>query len=209
MNATNTTSENQQANENLLSRFAVTQEELASIAEMAVGARRDAVDNDPRLAGGMFSYIFGTRKLREVFLLKDWEKYCQDNVEGVRCKKNGTVIIFQNVDCAGNPYKEPKPNSAKGPASARAVAKAHHGDLFENIDPNYKPQTNYDLWYFCVSPIGEAELSRPISVDNGDFTGFHDRIFVTTIDQNRIVKTEIVQSHNEIKQDFDIPVERR
>lgn len=167
-----------------LQQFNVTLAELKDIIHQAVSARNESVDFDPITSPGQLSYIYGTRWLRNVFCSKEWAKYrTKKNIEGVIHPENQTKIIFQNVDEACNPFRLPKPVSAKGSASEELV-RLHQsqGELFSDITQlSSLNDENSSVWYFCVSVVeGEvcAELSRPNKIANGKFDNFMERIFL-------------------------------
>lgn len=162
-----------------LTEFGVTKEDLVQIAQAAVTARYDAVPNDPVSAAGMFSYIYGTRELRNVFTPKGWIADNTHNIESVCDPKTGVKIIFQNAETAAHPH-DPRPLSPKGVASEKIVALATKM-LFPDMEIEEKRKLNGSVWYFFVAVNGDqvtAELSRPLAVINGQFSQFVERIYI-------------------------------
>jgi hypothetical protein len=78
--------------------FEATRRELVEIVKGVVGARADAVENDPVTAEGLFAYIFGTRYLRSIFRSKGYLLHRKDNIEGVSHPARNLRIIYQSVD---------------------------------------------------------------------------------------------------------------
>jgi hypothetical protein len=160
--------------------FAVTRPELIEVARAVVGARADAVDNDPLTAEGQFAYIFGTRATRALWRGKGWLLHRSENIESVEHPKIDWLVTYQSVDLACSPTHDPKAISGKGAGANRFIT--GQGELFppdERIS-EFKPE-NLGAWFYCVSVDGDdvrAELSRPIGVGGGNFDGFYERIFI-------------------------------
>jgi hypothetical protein len=170
-----------------LAEFNVSLAEMLHVVEKVVGARDDAVDNDPLGTPGTFAYIFGTRNLRALWAPKGWEKYREENVEAIREPATGRQIIYQNVDLAGT-ARSPLAIRGKG-AGNRRLVDAGQGSLFPDDEiPEALPALPGALplvWYFCVSDnqrggerhIG-AELSLPLPFKGDNFGGFIQRIII-------------------------------
>src|ERR1700719_2579937 len=77
---------------NRLKPFGVTRDDLIEVVRGVVGARADAVENDPLAAGGLFAYIFGTRFLRSLFRPKGWLIDRDENIEAVKHPKRDLKI---------------------------------------------------------------------------------------------------------------------
>lgn len=165
--------------------FGATREEFWRVVAGVVGARADAVENDPATAEGQFAYIYGTRFLRSLLRTKGYLLYREDNVEGVQHPDRNLKIIYQSVDLAASWLHNPRPVSAKRSGSERIVDSAQ-GSLFtpEELSSaqaiTFEP-INTGVWYFCVSVDGDdvrAELSLPSTIENGVFGQFIERIFI-------------------------------
>lgn len=160
--------------------FQVTRPELIEVARAVVGARADAVDNDPLTAEGQFAYIFGTRATRALWRGKGWHLHRAENIESVRHPKLDWLVTYQSVDLACSLTHDPKAISGKGAGADRFIA--GQGELFPPDEKlsEFKPE-NLGAWFYCVSVDGDdvrAELSRPIGVGGGNFDGFYERIFI-------------------------------
>ncbi|MCZ7596083.1 MAG: hypothetical protein M5U16_15210 [Hyphomicrobium sp.] len=155
-----------------LSEFRTTAANLLIVTDKVVGARADAVEDDPLGTAGQFAYIFGTRNLRGLLKRSGYERYREENVESVRDPATGRQIVYQSVDVAGT---ERSPLAIRGKGSgARRLIDAGQGSLFpEDELPERFPDVAVDggtVWYFCVSVetviSGElhvgAELSLPL-----------------------------------------------
>lgn len=164
--------------------FGVTRAELIAVVKEVVGARNDAVDNDPISAAGLFAYIHGTRNIRSLFGTKGWHNWRKDNIELVRHSDRPLMIAYQSVDLAASEMHLPQAISGKGKGAERVIDEAQMS-LFSI--PGFEPQMqlaapiNTGLWHFCVSVVGDdvrAELSLSEGVAGGNFAGFIERIFI-------------------------------
>jgi hypothetical protein len=195
-----------------LSLFDVTREELFRVVELAVGGRADAVPNDPVTAGGLFSYIFGTRGIREVFLPKGWIKDSTKNIESVIHPRSGIKLIFQNVDLACDEIRFPKAISGKGIASEQLID-VSIAFLFKELEKEHQERLNKTVWFFCVSAIGEdvrAELSLPLGIEGRQFSGFTERIFILKDGDWRPTVIESPKADfSSMSQDYPISISRK
>lgn len=173
-----------------LSPFGITAEDVIPLIEAVVAARNDVVSVDARTAAGTKAYFAGVRHLRFLFLPKGWMIDSTNGVESVVHVASGMRIVYQSVDQACVGMRGPQPINAKGPAAESAI-KMSQGVLFREEElPEIAPEKiaglNSTLWFLCVS-INEddeddedvrAELSLPASIENGNFKGFLERIFI-------------------------------
>src|SRR4051794_33947771 len=83
--------------------FGATREGIFEVVRGVVGARADAVENDPVTAAGQFAYIFGTRFLRALFRSKGWLLLREDGIESVIHPERPLRIVYQSVDLASTP----------------------------------------------------------------------------------------------------------
>lgn len=171
-----------------LSVFSTTREELIDeVIKNTLAARLGCLTIDPANAKGITSYIYGTRHLRKLYLAKGWHKSQYKNIELVTNPNNKLQLTYQNVDIAANSFREPRSISRKGDGSAQLI-EAAQGNLFRDEQTSITLPSNKDseklinlLWYLCVSYDEDrvtAELSLPKMVKNGNFYGFHKRIFL-------------------------------
>lgn len=169
----------------LAETFGVTRDQLIQIVKEVVGARADAVENDPLTAAGQFAYIHGTRNVRALFRTRGWHLDRKDNIELVRHPERDLTISYQSVDLAASVEHSPLAISGKGAGAERAIEEAQLS-LFkkEELDRTSAPKAgpiNAGMWFFCVSVNGEdvrAELSLASGVAGGNFKGFIERIFI-------------------------------
>lgn len=168
----------------LAETFGVTRDELIHVIREVVGARADAVENDPVSAAGLFAYIHGTRNVRALFRSRGWINESIDNMPLVKHPELGLLVGYQSVDLAASDFHSPKAISGKGAGAERAIDEAQ-GWLFSPSE--LEPDTRVDgpisagLWHFCVSVDGEdvrAELSLSAGISGGNFKGFIERIFI-------------------------------
>lgn len=173
-----------------LQPFGVTRAEFIPVIQAVVGARADAIADDPVTAAGQFAYIFGTRHVRGLFGKKKWLRHREHNVESVRHPERHLFIVYQSVDQAASEFHDPLAISGKGSGTDRIIDLAQ-GTLFtreqlEGSNPNTRAPVNTGLWFFCVSINGDdvaAELSLPASLEGGNFNGFIERIFIMPHDE--------------------------
>jgi hypothetical protein len=109
--------------------FGITRQELIEVVKGVVGARADAVENDPISAAGLFAYIFGTRYLRSLFRTKGYLLHRKDNIEAVKHPQRDLKIVYQSVDHAASKDHDPQALSGKGSAADRIIGAAQ-GTLF-------------------------------------------------------------------------------
>jgi hypothetical protein len=165
--------------------FGVTRDELIEVVRGVVAARADAVENDPATAEGLLAYIFGTRLIRSVLRSKGWHLHRENNIESVLHPDKPLKVIYQSVDLAASRAHRPQAVSGKGSGSDLIIARGQ-GDLFSEEDIKKAHAARFDpvdqgAWYFCISVHGDdvrAELSLPSGIENGNFKGFIERIFI-------------------------------
>jgi hypothetical protein len=164
--------------------FGVTLEEVILIVREVVGARADAVENDPINAAGSFAYIHGTRNVRALLRSKGWLLHRKDNMELVRHPDRPLTLGYQNVDLAASEGHNPQAISAKGRAAERAIEEAQGSFMDKLVPPQpgqMPPPILAGLWHFCVSVFGNdvrAEISLSTGLIGGNFEGFVERIFI-------------------------------
>jgi len=168
----------------LAETFGVTRQDLITVVKEVVGARNDAVENDPITAAGLFAYIHGTRNIRGLLRTKGWHLARKDNIELVRHPDRPLMVAYQSVDLAASETHLPQAISGKGKGAERVIDEAQMS-LFSlpGFEPNAqaKAPINTGLWHFCVSAVGDdvrAELSLSSGVSGGNFEGFIERIFI-------------------------------
>jgi hypothetical protein len=171
-----------------LNSFGVTADEIIPLIEAVVAARNDVVAADARTAAGTKAYLAGVRHLRFLFCPKGWEMDSTNGVESVVHPGSGMRIVYQSVDQACVGIHGPQAINGKGPAAESALKRAQ-GVLFSEEElPELAPERiarlNSSLWFLCVSVNEEddddvrAELSLPAAIENGNFKGFIERIFI-------------------------------
>lgn len=175
-----------------LADFGVKRADLTRIALTALGARNDSLPADPKTAKGLFSYIYGVRTLRQVFLRPGlgYEPISSQNIESVYDPKNGRKIMFQSADCACL-TRDPKAISDIG-AGKETVIENSKRFLFEAMEADAHAAaaklTDYEraeAWYLCTAFVNDTvacELSRPAGVEEKQFSGFIERIFILNMD---------------------------
>lgn len=169
----------------LCETFGVTRQQLIQVVKEVVGARADAVENDPITAAGQFAYIHGTRNVRSLFRTRGWYLFRKDNIELVRHPERDLTISYQSVDLAASETHSPLAISGKGAGAERAIEEAQLSlfapDEFDRPLSLAPDTINSGMWFFCVSVVGDdvrAELSLASGVSGGNFKGFIERIFI-------------------------------
>lgn len=197
-----------------LEALGVTAGDLIEVVKRSVAARASAVSTFPANAAGQLSYIFGTAAIRDVLLLKGWQIDRTGNIEATYNPAIGIKIVFQNADSACEDRRDPKAISEKGPAASKAVDSGQMY-LFPEIEAAHaesQARENASLWYFFVHINGDdvrAELSFPKSIEDRQFKGFNERVYVIKPGEWMSIAPESVEDAEPIAQDFDIEVTRK
>jgi len=197
-----------------LSVFGVTKDELMRVVELAAGGRADAVPHDPVTAAGTFSYIYGTRGLREVFTAKGWIKDSAKGIESVIHPESKIKLIFQNVDLACDDLRPPKAISGKGMAAEQIIALSA-AFLFQEMEEDRQKMLNRTVWFLCVSANGDdirAELSLPLGIKGKQFSGFAERIFILKHGEwspTPIISSKIETDASPMVQEYDVSISRK
>ncbi|WHQ72507.1 hypothetical protein [Methylorubrum extorquens] len=197
--------------EQRLAEFGTNKAEMLDIAQRAVAARADSTEDDPLAGPGLLSWIFGTRALRKTFRAKGWKRNSADNIPSVVNRATGIKLIFQNADSACDVLRDPKAISDKKKASERLVAAAQMAFDFPEAEQNGEefadvPGTAY-YYFVAVREDGTvtAELSSPRAIEGGQFSGFHERIFI--VNPGDIDRVEIFDDSGDPPDlDFDVIV---
>lgn len=196
-----------------LDQIGVSAGELIEVVKQAVAAKASYVLNHPQNAAGQLSYIYGTGALRDVLRAKGWEIDRTGNIEATVSVKTGIKIVFQNADSACDDTRDPKAISDKGPAATKAV------DLGQrNLFPEYdkedeakRRKENAALWYLFVhinSDDVRAELSFPKRVEDGQFKGFNERIYIIKPGEWDAMKPKVDDTEPPA-QEFEINITRK
>jgi hypothetical protein len=196
-----------------LEQIGLSARELISVVQQAVAAKANFVLNHPLNAAGQLSYIFGTGALREVLRPKGWVIDRTGNIEATFDAETGIKIVFQNADSACDDNRDPRAISDKGPAAVSAV------DLGQqNLFPEYEAEdcaahkkANAALWYLFVHINGDdvrAELSFPKHIEDGQFKGFNERIYIIKPGEWSSMMPK-VDDGEPPAQDFEINVTRK
>jgi hypothetical protein len=184
--------------------------ELIGIVHQAVAAKANFVLNHPLNAAGQLSYIYGTGALRDALRTKVDRT---GNIEATYNPQTGMKIVFQNADSACEDDRDPKAISDKGPAAIKAVdiGQVSLFPEFDIEDQEKRKRENAALWYLFVYINGDdvrAELSFPKRIEDGQFKGFNERIYIIKPGEWASMLTKIDDSQPPA-QDFEIKVTRK
>jgi hypothetical protein len=196
-----------------LDQLGLSASELIEVVHQAVAAKANFVLNQPLNAAGQLSYIYGTGALRDALRAKGWQIDRTGNIEATYDPSTGIKIVFQNADTACEDDRDPKAISDKGPAASKAVdlGQASLFPEYDIEDQEKQRKENAALWYLFVHINGDdvrAELSFPKRIEDGQFKGFNERIYIIKPGEwaSMIRKTD---DHEPPAQDFEINVTRK
>jgi hypothetical protein len=196
-----------------LDQLGLSVSEMIDVVHQAVAAKANYVLNQPLNAAGQLSYIYGTGALRDALRSKEWEIDRTGNIEATYNPKTGMKIVFQNADSACEDDRDPKAISDKGPAATKAVD-VGQDSLFPEFDVEDKEKRkreNAALWYLFVHINGDevrAELSFPKSIEDKQFKGFNERIYIIKSGEWASMMPKTSDSDLPA-QDFEITVTRK
>ena len=183
------------------------------MVHQAVAAKANFVLNHPLNAAGQLSYIYGTGAVRDALRAKGWEIDRTGNIEATYNPRTGMKIVFQNADSACEDERDPRAISDKGPAATKAVdiGQASLFPEYDIEDQEKRKRENAALWYLFVYINGDdvrAELSFPKRIEDGQFKGFNERIYIIKPGEwlSMIPKADDGEPP---AQDFDISVTRK
>ncbi len=196
-----------------LNQFGLTVGDLIGVVHQAVAAKAASVLNHPLNAAGQLSYIYGTGALRDVLRPKGWQIDRTGNIEATFDPKGGIKVVFQNADSACEDERDPKAISDKGPAASKAVDQGQY-NLFPEYDIEDEEKRKKEkaaLWYLFVYINGDdvrAELSFPKRIEDRQFKGFNERIYIIKPGEWDSMMPKIGDSEPPL-QDFEINVTRK
>lgn len=211
--------------ENELEKIGISGEQALEIVHAMAGARADATENDPPGAAGWSAWRMGIRRSREVTIhdkrFPDWERDETGQVSSVVNRKLGIRLLVSNTDDGTGIEAQdryPQNRSKKGAATDRIVL-SNQG-VFEFMEQAanvvaFPKAADAELgivsWYVCVYSDGDelrAEVSCPIGIDGGFFTGFSKRIIILGGDGSGIDPVKSKKPDGEVVE-FDIRVARK
>jgi hypothetical protein len=163
-----------------LSQLGLRRDLLLDVVRAATGARRVSTPFHPLSAGGLLSWIEGTRQLRRAFFPLGWQTCRRDNIESIFNPGFGLKVVFQNAERAGDLLRDPLACSRKGAGAARAVELGQY-ELWPEHKAVEVAELNATTWVLFVYGDGDdvrAELSCPIAINGEQFDGFHERIIL-------------------------------
>lgn len=172
----------------------ISKAHLIEVIEAMVAAKAECTDNDPPSAPGWSSWRHGTRRAREVFRPDGWLKDDTDQLSTIVNHSLGMRIAVANTDDAtgiDSPLVCPQNRSKKGAATDRAIDltqqslfgpdRSDDDPVVVPFQPRERHSAQYATYYLCVFNEGDdvrAELSCPIQVTNGFFSGLNERIII-------------------------------
>lgn len=167
-----------------LATLGLTTEIVKKVARQSRSAKMETLPIDPCNSPGTQAYIYGVRAIRKALLRKKGWRMCRKgNLEATVNDVLGVQVLFQNVDLACNPTKDPESISGKGSGSRSRIKSGNQGELFDGNQPRRlgKIGTTPKVWLVCISSDEnslQAEVSAPKNFEGDDFNGFSKRIFV-------------------------------
>ncbi len=211
--------------QNELERIGLSDEQVLEIVHAMAGARADATENDPPGAAGWSAWRMGIRRSREVTVhdkrFPDWERDETGQVSSVVNRKLGVRLLVSNTDDGTGIDAEdrfPQNRSKKGAATDRIVLSnqgvfefMEHAANVVAFPKAADAEQGTVSWYVCVYSEGEelrAEISCPIGIEGGFFTGFSKRIIILGGDGAGIDPVRSQKPDGEVVE-FDIPVARK
>ncbi len=206
-----------------LASLNMTAAELTEVVLAAVGAKNSCTENDPAGSPGWMAWKEGSRRLREIYRPKGFQKSNEDGVPWLVDPASGTRFCVCNTDDGtGIAGSEPQQRSKKGPATDRAVSK-NSSPLFDacGVDmpvrragPVVRQPFSIQSWYLCIyieDGVVRAELSLPTGMSGGFFDGFSERIIIIGPEAGTLnsVSRRTDPEDDGGEDEFDIPVSRK
>lgn len=212
--------------ENELEAIGLSGEQVLEIVYAMAGARADATENDPPGAAGWSAWRMGIRRAREVTIhdkrFPDWERDETGHVSSVVNRKLGVRLLVSNTDDGTGVEAQdrfPQNRSKKGAATDRIV-QSNQG-VFEFMEQASNvvafpkavdAEQGIASWYVCVYSEGNelkaAEVSCPVDIEGGFFTGFSKRIIILGGGGAGIDPVKVKKPDGEVVE-FDIQVTRK
>jgi hypothetical protein len=205
--------------DNRLEELGWSREELLEVVDAMVAGRNGCTENDPSSAPGWMAWKEGCRRLREIGRPKGMNKSEDGQIPWVIDSARGVRFTVSNTDeGTGVEAYSPQNRSKKGPSTDRVVS-GNQRSLFDDTELEEKVvplsvaggQPGILVsWYLCVFSEGDevrAEISCPVGIENGYFTGFMERLVLVGPDGDDLVRTRYEKLDQE--SDFYIPVSRK
>lgn len=209
-----------EANNRLL-ELGLNNSQVIAVVEAMTTARVNCTENHPSSAPGLLSWIEGTARLREETICNGWERKDIDQVPNVVNHDTKVRLAVMNTDDnTGLIERTPQPTSKKGSATKRATNSNQRE--FADDFPDFGEATintcqhqadGLIQWYIMVyadSNLVRAEVSCPISLVDGRFNAFSERIIIS-VDYDKggrepVRKTTPPTSN---KSEFEVSVKRK
>lgn len=197
--------------------------ELFEVVHAAVNGKRSCTANDPVSAPGWMAWREGSRRLREVALVKpEMRRVNLDNVPWVyNDRARARFTVTNTAEGTGIVSRLPQPTSRKGAATDRAVA-SNQSTFFEETygfpspsdleHPNPAFSNSTTTWYLCIfvdDTEVRAELSCPSGMVAGAFDGFYERIILIGPGEYPLLVSKKDGPDPSIEQEYEVPVSRK
>ncbi|WP_275789899.1 hypothetical protein [Pararhizobium gei] len=162
-----------------------------------------------RNAAGTLAYHYGLGEMRVQFLGKHWEICVEGGIEAIEDPSRNVRLVYQNVDVSCSRVTAPKPRTDKGAGTEREC----ESSLFEyyGVSAPQKVRAVHggkSVYFVMVDDRGAVEISRPV-IEDGKFTKFITRVFVSDGSDITKEKDLPVVSLSEPVDDFEVTVRRR
>lgn len=193
---------------------------MNEVVDAAIGGSLSVTELDPITARGYCTWQSGVRRLREIGLKKQFLVSNESNVPWIVDKKRGnrfTVVI--TVEATGENEAIPSNLRVKGVATLQAIKNNSnllfdYADLPQMTKPAQTPPsqlTFFRSWYLCIhldGTLATAELSFPISMNQGFFSEYDERIMVRSIEESGL-PLSVVELDDSIGKEIEIKVSKK
>ena len=197
-----------------LNQLGLTTSELIGVVHQAVAAKAAFVLNHPLNAAGQLSYIYGTGAVRDTLRVKGWEIDRTGNIEvdlqpDNRHEDRVPELLTAPATTAAIRRRSP----TRGRRRRKAVTLGQYSLFpeYEKEDEEQRKKENAALWYLFVHINGDdvrAELSFPKRIEDGQFKGFNERIYIIKPGEWASMMPK-VDDGEPPAQDFEINVTRK
>ena len=171
-----------------LATLGLSESELAQAVTRGLLARSECTPNHPPLHAGFVTWSNTVCALREILLLKGWERSDEGNYSVViHPSRSFAIAVATGDENTGNPNANPMTKSPKGPSTRSAVAvNFSQAWLFSELMPVLPEHEEKGrlTWLLLIGHAGgkiKAELSLPINCE-GKVNGWKERLILPDLE---------------------------